>query len=187
MLFRSKEKIDFSTAFSQIEEDLFALTLQDELTSYSIPSSSENERTTSNTQFPNYETYGFVPLPDFTPIIPIVSSYLPENTLFLTMPDNSENFQPFYKLIRDKHTQAYHEIHAIADGVNEQGVKLGTQREGKTKVAYGRIKVLGSDGKKRARGYVEQTIILPNGKQRKLYVFREVKDKKQEQRESYKI
>ncbi|MBN9288274.1 MAG: hypothetical protein BGO43_09480 [Gammaproteobacteria bacterium 39-13] len=187
LLIRPKEKIDFSTAFSQIEEDLFALTLQDELTSYSIPSSSENERTTSNTQFPNYETYGFVPLPDFTPIIPIVSSYLPENTLFLTMPDNSENFQPFYKLIRDKHTQAYHEIHAIADGVNEQGVKLGTQREGKTKVAYGRIKVLGSDGKKRARGYVEQTIILPNGKQRKLYVFREVKDKKQEQRESYKI
>lgn len=138
---------------------------------------------------PKEETYGFNKPEGFTPIVPITSARVPHNTLFITMPDNSETFAPFYKLIR--HNKDYFPVTAVApNGLNKQGIKLGTMQvtqPGTTtreKVAYGRLKV---DGALRAHGIVEQTVQGENGKQRKLYVIKEVVNKKEEQRKGYKF
>lgn len=138
---------------------------------------------------PKEETYGFNKPEGFTPIVPITSARFPHNTLFITMPDNSETFAPFYKLIR--HNKDYFPVTAIApNGLNKQGIKLGTMQviqPGTStceKVAYGRLKV---DGSLRAHGIVEQTVQGENGKQRKLYVIKEVVNKKEEQRKGYKF
>lgn len=138
---------------------------------------------------PAEETYGFTKPVGFTPIVPITSERVPHNTLFMTMPDHSETFAPFYKLIR--HNNDYFPITAIAPkGLNKHGVKLGTMQvttDGAAKpekIAYGRLKV---DGTLRAHGVVEQTVLGENGKQRKLYVFRDVVKKKDEERKGYKF
>ncbi|MGE3319205.1 MAG: ankyrin repeat domain-containing protein [Candidatus Berkiella sp.] len=135
---------------------------------------------------PTEETYGFKKPAGFTRIVPIESSSLPKNTLFVTMPESSEAFMPFYKLFRNQHT--YYPVASIASkGLNKQGIKLGTalsHEQGKApeNIAVGRLKI---EGTKRAKGRVEQTILAENGKQRKLYVFREVVDKKTEERKRY--
>lgn len=135
------------------------------------------------------ETYGFEKPEGFTRIVPIESQGLPKNTLFVTMPENSESFTPFYKLIRNKEKTVYFSVPTIAPkGLNQHGVKLSTTKvtsgsEATQKVAYCRLKV---GGTLRAKGHVEQTVVGENGKQRKLYVCREVTDKKQEQRLNYK-
>ncbi len=138
---------------------------------------------------PTEKTYGFTKPVGFTPIVPITSARVPNNTLFMTMPENSETFAPFYKLIR--HNNDYFPVTAIAPkGLNKHGVKLSTMQvttDGATKpekIAYGRLKI---DGTLRAHGVVEQTVLGENGKQRKLYVFREVVTKKDEQRKGYKF
>lgn len=141
------------------------------------------------------ESFGFEPLPGFTPIVAISSNRLAKHSLFITMPEDSRVFAPFYKLIRDE-SGTYYDIPAIsARGHNKQGVKVGTMlvkqpKKRSEKIAYGRLKILGkSIGTLRAHGFVEQTIVLPNHKQRKLLVFREenVTDKKAEKRNNYKL
>lgn len=135
---------------------------------------------------PLEETYGFKKPAGFTRIVPIESSGLPKNTLFVTMPEDSEAFRPFYKLFRNQN--AYYPITSVASkGLNHQGVKLSTtvsHEPGKApeKIAIGRLKI---EGTLRAKGRVEQTIVAENGKQRKLYVFREVVEKKTEERKRY--
>lgn len=135
------------------------------------------------------ETFGFIKPVGFTRIMPIESPSLPKNTLFITMPEDSEAFMPFYKLIRNQDKSTYYPISSInPKGVNQHGVKLGTtsikgSNHASTKVAYGRLK---AGGTLRARGLVEQTVTNEDAKQCKLYVFREVEPKKQEQRKNYK-
>ncbi len=134
------------------------------------------------------ETFGFKKPEGFTRIVPIESSSLPKNTLFITMPENSEAFAPFYKLIRNQDKTAYYSVASIAaKGLNQYGVKLGTASikgtgHASSQIAYGRLKV---EGTLRAKGLVEQTVEGQNGKQCKLYVFRHVENKKQEQRKKY--
>ncbi len=137
---------------------------------------------------PVEETFGFQKPPGFTPIVPIQSARLPHHTLFLTMPEDSEPFVPFYRLIRDQQRTTYYPVQAIAaKGLNQHGVKLSTTvtyqpGHPPEKIALGRLKVGGTC---RATGLVEQTIPGENGKQRKLYVFREVTGKKAEKRKGY--
>lgn len=137
---------------------------------------------------PAEETFGFQKPPGFTPIVPIQSARLPHHTLFLTMPEDSEAFVPFYKLIRDQQRTTYFPVQAIAaKGLNQHGVKLSTalaRQPGQPpeKIALGRLK---AGGTCRAKGLVEQTIPGEKGKQRKLYVFREVTEKKAEKRKGY--
>ncbi len=104
------------------------------------------------------------------------------------MPEDSEPFVPFYRLIRDQQRTTYYPVQAIAaKGLNQHGVKLSTTvtyqpGHPPEKIALGRLKVGGTC---RATGLVEQTIPGENGKQRKLYVFREVTGKKAEKRKGY--
>lgn len=154
--------------------------------SKAFPSESSSERETP-------ETYGFTPIPGFTRIVPITSGRLPKHTLFMTMSD-TEEFAPFYKLMCDKNREKFYEVPEIPPkGFNKQGIKLSTLsiKTGKRreKIACGRLKVLGSQGtgKSRAQGFVEQTITLPDGKQRKLYVFRQAEPKKVEKRKNYRF
>lgn len=135
------------------------------------------------------ETYGFEPLPGFTRIVPIASSSLPNNTLFVTMPEDNAAFVPFYKLIRDPSKKTYFPVTSIAEkGKNKHGIKLGTtfitNEKQKEKISYGRLKIGGTD---RAHGYIEQTVTDEKGKLRKLYVFRHVVSKKEEQRNRYSM
>ncbi len=136
------------------------------------------------------ETYGFKKPAGFTKIVPIYSERLPHNALFLTIPEDNPQFTPFYKLVRDEHKTKYFPVHAVAGkGKNQHGVKLGTStitqpNKTKEKIAWARLKVSGTE---RAHGYVEQTVRDEKGKERKLYVFREVVEKKKEERKNYKM
>ncbi|HRE31129.1 MAG TPA: hypothetical protein PLD88_04060, partial [Candidatus Berkiella sp.] len=66
------------------------------------------------------ETYGFEKPLGFTPIVPITSKRLPNETLFITMPEDSVAFSPFYKLIRNADKSAYFSVPAIAEkGINQ--------------------------------------------------------------------
>ncbi|MCS5712214.1 ankyrin repeat domain-containing protein [Candidatus Berkiella aquae] len=136
---------------------------------------------------PHEETYGFEKPLGFTPIVPITSRRLPNETLFITMPEDSEAFAPFYKLIRNTDKSVYFPVAAIAEkGLNQHGIKLGTKTVSEfgvmQKVAYGRLKTGETE---RATGIAEQTIPGKDGKVRKLYVMREVYPKKKEQRRRY--
>ncbi len=150
---------------------------------------------TSSIPIPEYvpddiETFGFTPLEGFTPIVPMYSSRLPSRTLFMTMPQGDERFKPFYKFI-EKGPDGYQPVKAISsDSKNQQGAKLFTvNHENGNKIARARLKVLGAHGKGklRAQGMVEQTICSQDGKLLKLYVFREVTEKKSEERNNFKI
>ncbi len=136
------------------------------------------------------ETYGFKKPEGFTKIVPIYSQRLPHNALFITMPEDNDAFTPFYGLVRDEKKTKTFPVHAIAGkGLNQHGVKLGTavvtqHHKAPEKIAFARLK---ASSTKRAHGFVEQTIFDEKGKERKLYVIREVVDKKKELRKNYKF
>lgn len=136
------------------------------------------------------ETFGFKKMAGFTPIVPMVSTALPNHTLFMTMPEDNAEYAPFYKLIRNDTKTKYFSVPTVAQkGKNQHGVKLGTvtvtnDKKQREKIAYARLK---AGGTARAHGYIEQSILDEKGKQRKLYVFRKIVDKKDEIRHRYKM
>ncbi|MCS5707732.1 ankyrin repeat domain-containing protein [Candidatus Berkiella cookevillensis] len=183
----------YTLSNSSRQEDEIVLDTPEVITPHSVVSSTHAY---SKAQTHEAENFGFTPLPGFTPIVAISSNRLAKHSLFMTMPEDSRVFAPFYKLIRNESSTDYYDIPAIsAKGHNKQGIKVGTMlvqhpKKRAEKIAYGRLKILGkSIGTLRAHGFVEQTITLPNNKQRKLFVFREenVTDKKAEQRSNYKF
>lgn len=139
--------------------------------------------------------YGFTQRHGYSPAIPIDSPAIPDDTLFITIPLNSQQFTPFLKLIREEVTGQYHSIASIAPkGFNQQGVKLSSiviaDGNGQPKrVPIARLKILGSEGngKLRAIGYVNETNVASDSRKRKLYVISDVIDKKEEQRKGYKL
>lgn len=179
-------------SISSKPEDEIASDTPELISPYSIPLSMP---TYAKAKTSEIENFGFTPLPGFTPIVAISSNRLAKHSLFMTMPEASLAFAPFYKLMRHE-SGTYHDVSAISEkSHNKQGVKLGTMlvqhpKKRPEKIAYGRLKILGkSIGALRAHGFVEQTITLPNNKQRKLFVFREenITDKKAEQRSNYRF
>ncbi|MCS5711517.1 ankyrin repeat domain-containing protein [Candidatus Berkiella aquae] len=134
--------------------------------------------------------YGFKPLEGYTPPIPIVNNYIPDETLFITLPCNNPTFLPFFGLCYNKQTNNYHEVRGIAEkGLNQQGVKLSSKwvtgnNQQPTKIDIARMKVLGADGKGKLRaiGQVQQEIRTQNNRIRKLYVINEIEEKKKEKR-----
>lgn len=139
--------------------------------------------------------YGFTQISGYSPAIPVLSSAIPKETLFITIPCNNPAFLPFMSLIYDKESGHYHEVHSIAErGYNKQGVKFGSlwqndPHQQPKKVPIARLKILGAEGegKLRATGTIQQVCQTAPNKFRKLYVIDRVVDKKEEQRKGYRF
>ncbi|MCS5710942.1 ankyrin repeat domain-containing protein [Candidatus Berkiella aquae] len=155
------------------------------------PQSSQAHSESEPIQKPKTKYYGFKPLDGYSPPIAVVSDYIPEKTLFITIPNNDPTFLPFLNLAYDQKLDTYHEIRSIAEkGHNQQGAKLGSRwqkmpNQAPIKIDIARIKVLGAEGKGklRATGSVQQEIRTKANKLRKLYVIDQVTDKKAEKRQ----
>lgn len=135
----------------------------------------------------------FKQLEGYSPVVPIYGGTLPENALFLAICDKPE-FQPFFKLIKQKDSDLYCPIRAIASkGVAQQGVKLYTKwilvNRKKEKISIARLKVYdeGSGATTlRARGGVVLEKKSSEGKHQKLYLIDQVFSKKEEKRKKTK-
>ncbi len=187
-----------------ITEQLNNLCIQAEPQSYCDITKKDKKKTRKDPQFTKNtieetknciqqeENYGFRQIPERSPAIPIdFHNAIPDDTLFISMPLNNPQFTPFLKLTFNKDTQQFFPIGSIASsGCNQQGAKLSSilisGEKNKTKrVPLVRLKTLSST--ERAIGFVEEINVSADGRKRQMFVISKVVDKKDEQRNNYKL